>query len=74
MWCGKCDKNINECTCKDLDDRMRVVSGPDGYVACRWCEACDHYYVRCTCEVPQWVLRAGGQYHPLPEDIEENPN
>lgn len=63
MHCGICNTHTAECTCADLNDRMRRAS--DGqHIAVRWCKACDSYYSRCTCEKPEWRVRVGGKLVP----------
>lgn len=61
MFCRKCNTELEDCTCPDLEKRMRRVTDPGGHVAARWCARCDHHYARCRCEAPVWRLRADGQ-------------
>ena len=66
MRCMKCDHDLDGCTCPDLAERMRRLSGPGGAVASRWCAGCDKHYAACRCEQPDWKLRVGGQLQGLP--------
>lgn len=61
MFCHSCDNALHHCTCEDLDDRMRDLTGPGGAVFSRWCKTCDHHYCRCECENPDWWLRSEGE-------------
>lgn len=69
MICGKCDTDLKGCTCPDLAERMREVSGPGGAVAARWCASCDNHYARCYCAEPDWMMRVDGKLEPLPEGV-----
>ena len=54
MWCCKCDKDLSECTCPDLKERLgRAVAG--GHVVYRKCVKCGEHYSRCKCLQPEWV-------------------
>ena len=70
MFCSKCAHDLEECTCPDLAERMRSLSGPDGFMIARWCQKCDNHYAVCRCEVPKWVARSNGKYVPLPETFD----
>jgi hypothetical protein len=71
MFCCKCQSDLDECSCDDLQERMAKVSGPGGMVAARWCATCDNHYAVCQCAVPSWKLRVNGVLQDIPEDKEE---
>lgn len=33
MWCAKCQKEIYECTCEDIEERLRSLSGGPAEIA-----------------------------------------
>ena len=66
MYCGKCDHPVEHCTCGDITERMREVTGVGGHVASRWCAKCNKHYAECKCSEPNWMLRADGKLGPLP--------
>jgi len=56
MWCMKCNKDLSECTCPDLEERLdRAVVG-GGFVY-KYCKKCGKHYARCKCEKPEWEIR-----------------
>jgi hypothetical protein len=73
MFCGQCQKELTECTCTDLNDRMRDASDSE-FFAAKWCMKCDCYYTRCKCEHPEWAIRSGGKLIKLvtTEELKQN--
>lgn len=69
MFCSQCNTEIEKCTCPDLADRMRVLSGVGGAIAARWCAACDDHYAVCRCASPEWKMRVDGKLEPLPDHV-----
>lgn len=69
MTCNKCGTTLEKCTCPDLAEKMRRLSGPGGPVAARWCRECDNHYARCYCREPDWMMRFDGKLTPLPEGV-----
>jgi hypothetical protein len=61
MWCAKCNHELSECTCPDIEERLRSLSGESGPLVSRWCILCDKHYSQCKCEAPTWVMRMGGK-------------
>lgn len=60
--CGICNLNIAECTCPDIDERMKAgVFHPDCIIATKWCQKCDKHWSRCRCETPTFVAILGGK-------------
>ncbi len=66
MICIKCDSDLNDCTCDDITERLRWMSGNGGPCAARWCSKCDNHYSRCECVAPSWMMRTNGKLCPLP--------
>jgi uncharacterized protein with PIN domain len=58
MWCCKCDKELSECTCPDIKERLASLS-KSPYLATRWCKKCDNHYSQCKCAEPEWVIKTG---------------
>lgn len=58
MWCCKCNRDLSECVCPDLQERLRRATG-SGHVAIKWCRACDKSYHQCRCAVPDFYVRSG---------------
>lgn len=61
----KCDKHISQCTCSDMNDRLRAVA-QSGVLAYKKCTICDKHYALCKCENPQW----GIEYNPKRQESE----
>ncbi len=55
MFCGKCNNDLSECTCLDVDERMATLKNSP-YLAFKWCRKCDKHYARCRCEEPQFYI------------------
>ena len=60
MWCMQCNKDLANCSCPDLNDRLRSLTNGK-HNAARWCTVCDHHYASCTCQNPVWGLRTSGK-------------
>jgi len=58
MLCGICDKPIRECTCDDINDRLKKAC-ESPYVAMKWCMVCDKHYELCDCKVPAFYMLTG---------------
>ncbi len=55
MWCGICDKHLSECTCEDINERLKSVAST-GVLAYRKCNICGKHYSLCKCPDPQWGI------------------
>ncbi|MBA7513304.1 hypothetical protein ES705_05319 [subsurface metagenome] len=56
MWCMKCNKDLSECTCPDLEERLdRAVVG--GRFVYKYCKICGKHYERCKCKKPIWEIK-----------------
>ena len=70
MFCGQCDNFLHDCTCEDLAERMRELTGAGGPVYSRWCRACDNHYCRCDCDEPDWWIRNEGELiRPITDEV-----
>jgi hypothetical protein len=50
MFCMKCQQNLEQCTCPDLDERLRNLNRPGGHVFIPACPNCGNLKPRCTCK------------------------
>jgi len=64
MHCGRCNNPLNECTCPDIDERMRELTGPGSHLLAKWCLNCDKHYARCRCAEPLFGVRTDGKTSP----------
>ena len=55
MFCGKCQNDLSECTCPDIDERMASLKNSP-YLAFKWCVKCDKHYARCRCAEPEFIV------------------
>ena len=55
MWCAVCQKDLSECTCSDIDERLAKLADPKGNVVYRMCLVCGRHYARCKCQEPKWT-------------------
>jgi len=68
MFCSACDNTIKNCVCTDIDERMKELTGPKGFLIAKWCVLCDKHYDRCQCSIPNYMARTDGKMVPLPEE------
>jgi hypothetical protein len=57
MYCGKCQNDLGNCVCPDLDERLASLSN----VVYRKCSSCGLHYARCKCSDPDrtWTTNMG---------------
>lgn len=55
MWCMKCNKDLADCTCDDLQERLKSIGGKGGHFVYRVCKKCKLHYAKCKCEDPEWT-------------------
>jgi len=56
MWCMQCKKDLVDCTCPDIKERLaKIFDHPN--LAARWCKKCDNHYSQCKCEQPEWIIK-----------------
>ena len=55
MWCAKCNKELSECICSDLEERLESLKRNPN-VSYRMCRRCMKHYALCRCEVPLWTM------------------
>lgn len=70
MFCAKDQRDVAFCTCPDIDERLRNVSGPEGGVVSVWCKICDKHKDRCKCVTPVLALRQDGVARAVPVENE----
>ena len=61
MGCSKCNKDLNECICPDIEERLKELTGKKGPLIAKWCLNCDKHYARCRCTEPLWGVREDGK-------------
>jgi len=49
----KCNKDLSECTCKDINERLKSVSNK-GHFIYKMCLKCGKHYAQCECKDPVW--------------------
>lgn len=60
MWCGVCNRDLSECVCHDLQERLsRLTDAPGSRVAIKWCRRCGLSYHKCCCDEPDFYVRGG---------------
>lgn len=64
MFCDKCDKDLHECVCSDIDQRMKELTDEGGPLIAKWCLSCDKHYARCRCSEPLLGVRHNGKTMP----------
>jgi hypothetical protein len=58
MWCTKCRRDIADCICPDIEERLRSIAAASPF-AYRYCRRCGKHYARCRCADPTWAVKAG---------------
>lgn len=56
MFCTRCQKDLAECTCSDIEERLKKAA-TGGYFVYKYCKLCGHHYARCRCENPEWDIK-----------------
>jgi hypothetical protein len=60
MFCMRCNVDLAECSCPDIDQRLKDASD-SAHQAVKWCMVCDKHYARCRCEEPVFGIRTAGK-------------
>ena len=55
MWCMKCNHNLADCSCPDLQERLQSVVKSSNF-AYKKCAKCNLHYSKCKCSQPKWVI------------------
>ena len=58
MKCGRCKKELDECLCEDIEERLKIAA--DAGVTYKYCKKCDKHWQMCKCEKPEWGLKGMG--------------
>lgn len=56
MFCMKCQKDLSQCTCADLEERLNDAVAEGGFVY-RYCKLCGKHYEKCKCKKPIWGIK-----------------
>ena len=59
--CGVCGKDLDKCTCPDIDERMFDLFESQ-YLLFRVCYLCGRHYARCKCKEPDWTTNTGDEF------------
>jgi len=51
MRCDRCESELKDCTCPDLEKRLDSVPN----FVYRKCAKCKKHYARCRCVEPIWI-------------------
>jgi hypothetical protein len=54
MYCVKCSKELANCTCSDIDERMKDLAG-SSHFCYQMCLVCGKHFQRCKCVSPRWT-------------------
>lgn len=65
MHCGICGTDVGQCTCPDIDERLKSLT----LVLMKWCLECDKHYARCKCAEPVFGVRTDGKNMPTTFDF-----
>lgn len=62
MYCCKCQNELFDCTCPDIQERLSAAAKEiGGSFVYRKCSICNQHYAKCKCQDPKWVLEGGKQ-------------
>lgn len=56
MFCMKCQNELFQCTCSDLEERLNSAAA-DNALEYRYCTTCGKHYARCKCKNPTWAIK-----------------
>jgi len=54
MFCMKCQNDLTDCTCADLNERLASLSNSPNFIY-RKCRKCQKHYSQCKCDKPDWT-------------------
>ena len=54
MFCSKCQNDLSECTCSDIEERMNKLKSASSFTY-KMCGNCNKHYKLCRCETPVWI-------------------
>jgi len=55
MYCMKCNHNLADCLCPDLQERLQRIAQDSNFVY-RKCTKCNLHYSKCKCKQPEWII------------------
>ncbi len=53
MFCTKCQKDLSDCICSDLQERLDSLNHSPNFIY-KKCRVCGKHYAKCKCENPIW--------------------
>ena len=59
MDCNKCGKNLRDCDCPDIDERMADLIDNPNFIY-KMCSICNKHHERCNCKNPRWTTSHTG--------------
>ena len=54
MYCMKCQNDLADCTCSDIQERLNEIAA-GGHFVMRVCMLCGKHYAKCECHDPEWT-------------------
>jgi len=54
MYCMKCQNDLSDCTCPDLQERLSGAA-EKGHFVYRMCGKCGLHHAKCKCKSPEWT-------------------
>ena len=58
MFCTLCENPLSQCTCSDIEERLKGAA-ESGRFAYKKCAICGRHYSRCKCVKPKWEIEGG---------------
>ncbi len=55
MHCNKCQTDLKECTCENLEERLDDAVRGDHFDY-KKCATCGKHYARCKCKEPNFIM------------------
>ena len=59
MYCTICQRDLSNCTCDDLDERLASLGNSPNFIY-KKCRICGLHYARCKCSNPDWTTSQDG--------------
>ena len=57
MWCSRCNHDVSECTCPNIDERLAAANQHPN-IQLATCDKCGKHVNRCTCVKDQVQMKA----------------
>ena len=59
MYCTKCQNDLSECVCPDLNERMASLNNSPNFIY-KKCRTCGLHYAKCQCDTPDYTTSHDG--------------